>query len=235
MKKFSLHFSLMLIVLFSCHALAETINSNYVEGEVLVVINAPSETDYLIMGAFNADAYSSAIINQANGFTRTLGLMAINTFPEIARDSGKSIIHIRSENKSTSQLIRELSSIHGVISVSPNLKYELTQTPNDPYYPQLWGMVNIGMPQVWDYETGSNAVYVAVLDSGIDYYHQDLAANITKDTYNNYGRRFENGTWSYDPMDVNSHGTHVAGTIGAVGNNNIGVTGVNWNVKMLAV
>ena len=120
--------------------------------------------------------------------------------------------------------------------MQPNYINELNSVPNDPYYSLQWGMGNINMPQVWDYTTGSNTVYVAVLDTGIDYNHPDLNANMGKDSYNNYGRYFYNGgLTSNNPMDIHGHGTHVAGIIGAVGNNGIGVVGVCWTVKMLAV
>jgi subtilisin family serine protease len=107
--------------------------------------------------------------------------------------------------------------------------------PDDPSYGEQWGMLNIGMPQVWEHVTGSENVCVAVIDSGIDYNHPDLNANMAKDSRGNYGRLFDNGEQGDRPIDTQGHGTHVAGIIGAVGNNGIGVTGVNWKVKLLAV
>ena len=106
---------------------------------------------------------------------------------------------------------------------------------------------DIDAPEAWDITTGSNDVVVAVIDTGVDYNHQDLAANIfqnTADCNNNgvdddgnghiddcHGIDAVNG--DSDPMDDHGHGTHVAGIIGAVGNNGIGVAGVAWNVKIL--
>jgi len=244
----------MLVILFSCPALADA--PEYVEGEVLVVLNAPlsAYSTYSITETAGINAYSQAILYQAEAFARDFGLEALNTFSEIAVISGKSIIHLRSEHKSTEELIQELSSVPYVESVHPNRIRELFEasaaqttgdyisenaqyalTPNDPHFAEQWGMVNIGMPEVWARTTGSDTICVAVMDTGIAYNHQDINANMTRDSFGNFGRRFKNGAQSSDPMDSDGHGTQVAGIIGAVGNNNIGVAGINWKVKMLAV
>jgi len=230
-------FCLLLVVLFSCPALANTVDTSkeYAEGEVLVVVAAPVSSDYFVRGVFNENDYLKAISSQAEIFARNRGLKTLNTYPEMARASGKSIIHLRSDNKTTEELVKELSFATDVECVQPNYIKKVNLNPNDSYYPNLWGMINIKMPQVWDYITGNNSVVVAVLDSGIDYNHPDLNANMARDSYGNYGRRFDNGVVSNNPMDTHGHGTHVAGTIGAVGNNGIGVVGVCWTVKMLAV
>ena len=125
---------------------------------------------------------------------------------------------------------------------------EITATPDDPSFGSLWGLTKINAPSAWNITTGSSQVVVAVIDTGIDYTHPDLAANMfrnTADCNNNgidddgngyiddcFGIDVANG--DSDPMDDHYHGTHVAGTIGAVGNNGTGVVGVNWNVKLLA-
>ena len=232
MKKYLL--CMLLIALFSCPAFADTME--YVEGEVLVVMRAPMSA-YSSKETSVTSAFSEAVLSQAETFARNFGLEALSTFPEIANITGKNIVHLRSDNKSTEELLQELSPVPSVESVYPN--YIRTpyseRIPNDPSYSEQWGMTAIGMPQVWDSATGSDSIVVAVLDSGIDYNHADINANMTRDSYGNYGRYFKNGVQTGDPMDRTGHGTHVAGIIGAVGNNGIGVTGVNWRVKMLAV
>jgi len=127
-------------------------------------------------------------------------------------------------------------------------KPDLSATPNDPSFGSLYGLTKINAPSAWNVTTGSNNVVVAILDTGFDYNHVDLSANI----YNNPGECTADGVdndgngyiddchginvayGNSDPMDDNEHGTHVAGTIGAVGNNGVGVVGVNWNVKMIS-
>ncbi len=109
--------------------------------------------------------------------------------------------------------------------VEPKTQNDITATPNDPRYSELWGMQKINMPSAWDLSKGSANVKVGVLDTGIDYNHTDLAVNV----YEGLGYNF------YDFTDNNGHGTHVAGTIGAKGNNSLGVVGVNWNTYIVPV
>lgn len=99
--------------------------------------------------------------------------------------------------------------------------------PNDPSWNVLWGLEKIGMPQAWDINTGSAEVKVAVIDSGVDYTHEDLSGNVDA----SQGYDFVDD--DEDPQDEYSHGTHVAGTIGAETNNGVGVSGINWNIEMI--
>lgn len=130
-----------------------------------------------------------------------------------------------------------------VVAVEPNYVLRLEQTiPNDPDFGQLWGLSRISAPQAWDVTTGSDAIVVAVIDTGIRYTHEDLADNMWENpnpTFGDvHGATFTSWTGTPtngDPMDTHGHGTHVAGTIGAVGNNNIGVVGVNWQVRLMAL
>ncbi|HAS81605.1 MAG TPA: hypothetical protein DCS43_02730 [Verrucomicrobia bacterium] len=121
--------------------------------------------------------------------------------------------------------------------------------PDDARYSALWGMEKIGMPRVWDATTGTGGVAVAVFDTGIDVDHPDLVDNLwinpheidgngTDDDNNGYVDDIHG--WDFyhdvnDPTDLNSHGTHVSGTIGAVGNNTLGVVGVAWNVRIIPI
>ncbi len=103
---------------------------------------------------------------------------------------------------------------------------------NDPFLNKLWGMTNSGATKAWPYIHDSEKVIVAVIDTGVDYTHPDLKANMWSRS-GQYGYDFyENDS---DPLDQQNHGTHVAGTIGAVGNNGVGVAGVNWKTQIMAL
>lgn len=142
------------------------------------------------------------------------------------------------------------SALPGVAAAEPDYVIQMKLTPNDTQYSSLYGMEKISAPTAWDYSTGSGDFVVAVIDTGVDYNHPDLAANIwhnpaetPNDGVDNdgngivddyYGANFV-GTNSGNPFDDNGHGTHVSGTIGAIGNNSLGVAGVNWHVKIMAL
>jgi subtilisin family serine protease len=103
---------------------------------------------------------------------------------------------------------------------------------NDPMWSEMWGMRNIQAPVAWRNVRETNVI-VAVIDTGVDYTHPDLAENMWADARGKHGHDFvENDE---DPMDLQGHGTHCAGTIGARGNNGRGVVGVAWKVRIMAV
>gem|GEM_PF-1037326 len=112
----------------------------------------------------------------------------------------------------------------------PNHRFRILATPDDPDFNLLWGLnqandADIDAPEAWDTTTGSDSVTVAVVDTGVQSNHPDLAANMVA------GWNFFEG--NANTSDTDGHGTHVAGTIGARGNNGQGITGVNWRVKLM--
>jgi subtilisin family serine protease len=132
---------------------------------------------------------------------------------------------------------RVLSASRGKLVCEPDWEISALRTlPNDPNFSSLSGLdrgsgVDINAPEAWDVTTGSSNVVVAVIDTGIDYSHPDLAANAGVNGF--FGMDYVNN--DSDPMDDNSHGTHCSGTVGGVGNNGVGVTGVNWQVRLLGM
>ncbi|HEX2045680.1 MAG TPA: S8 family peptidase [Gaiellaceae bacterium] len=149
--------------------------------------------------------------------------------------------------------LRRLRRDRRVRYVERNYVVSAAAVPDDPLFPDLWGLGAIGAPSAWDAGTGSANVVVGVVDTGIDVGHPDLAANAwvnpgedcagcRSDGVDNDGNGYVDDWrgWDFvsgdnDPSDDNGHGTHVAGTIGAVGNNGLGVAGVNWRVRLMAL
>jgi subtilisin family serine protease len=157
------------------------------------------------------------------------------------------------------QAIALYQRLPAVLYAEPNWIVERQVTPNDPRLGELWGLHNTGQsgglpnadidaPGAWDMTTGSTDVVVTVIDTGIDYTHPDLAANMFRNTLDCNSNGIDDDGNGYiddcfgidtankdsDPRDDNDHGSHVAGTIGAVGNNGLGVVGINWAVRLMA-
>lgn len=211
-----------------------------VEGEVLVRFASSSSV------AQRQDVRASLDVTQS----RNLGL------------PGLQLLKLNSGDVESA--IAALEQQPDVLYAEPNYLYEMSAPPNETDFDELWGMNNTGQtvngvagtadadidaPEAWDTETGSSNVVVAVVDTGIAHDHPDLAPNM----WVNPGETPSNGIdddgngriddirgWDFvandnDPFDLNLHGTHVAGTIGAQGNNTIGVAGVNWDVSLMAL
>jgi thermitase len=105
--------------------------------------------------------------------------------------------------------------------------------PNDPLFDKQWGLMKIDAPSAWTIEKGNQNITIAIVDTGVDYTHPDLSANIWTNTYGDHGYDYVNN--DNDPMDDNGHGTICAGIAAAVTNNSLGVAGVCWNCKIMAV
>ncbi|HEY0031001.1 MAG TPA: S8/S53 family peptidase [Bacteroidia bacterium] len=220
--------------------------TNIVPGNLLVMVNSDEDAALLTKELSTINGVSTGLKTE-----RTLSAsmhIYLMSFDETAVN----------ENL----LLKAVKRNHLVRIAQFNHTFEARLTPNDPQYSVMWDMHNTGTsggiadadidaPEAWNITTGGltadgDSIVVAVVDGGFDLTHQDLnfwknyqeiPNNGIDDDANGYidDRDGWNGATSTDNFAASSHGTHVAGTVGAKGNNSIGVTGVNWNVKVMAI
>jgi subtilisin family serine protease len=231
------------------------------DGDITNVAPNPGAKDIEYVPGEILVGFQPGMKNKLDGLRKGLRADTIQDFSEIdvqhwKLPSGLSVLNA----------VRKLSANPDVRFAEPNYYRHVDDSPNDPLLSDLWGLHNLGQTggtedadidalEAWEVTTGSSSIVVGVIDSGVDYMHEDLAANIwtnpgdpwsdpndpaTGDGVDNDGNGYVDDYrgWDFrnddnDPMDDYDHGTHVAGTIGAVGNNGIGIVGVNWNVKIM--
>jgi thermitase len=214
----------------------------YVPGEVLV-------------------KFKSAMSTQASEATvRALG-------GAVQANLNNNVLHVKlGANQTVAETVAAYRNDPNVEYAQPNYIYHTTAVPTDPQYGQSWALKNSGqtitgtytqpagtpiyptnnpglagndmnIESAWNHITDCSSVVVAVVDSGVNYNQQDLAANMWNGgtTYPNHGYNYTGEGLATDPMDLNGHGTHVAGIIGAAGNNASGTTGVCWKASIMAV
>ena len=218
----------------------------YVEGEVIVTLK----------GSVTLDASRKALGRHSMAMSKHFGALS----KKRGRDSGL----VRVKGRSTADLIAELKNDPSVETVEPNyVRHVFGSAPNDALFVQMWALSNTGQAVnglggtsgddikfmgAWSLaRPATGDVVTAVIDTGVDYHHPDLAGNIwtnaaetPADSLDNdgngyvddiYGWNFAAGT--SDPSDSGVHGTHVAGTIAAIGNNQTGVIGVCYRAKIM--
>ncbi|WP_373999034.1 S8 family serine peptidase [Bdellovibrio bacteriovorus] len=199
-----------------------------------------------------------------HSLSQALGSSIKDTIPE------QNIVILKRASFENRDVALKILMQNSLVDIAePNYVYRAHRTPNDPMFPQQWGFYNygqtdadltpgirgmdIGALKAWDLTTGSKDIIVAVIDSGIDYYHPDLQGNLwTNQTEQNgktgvdddgngviddiFGANFVDGAKpTGDPADDYGHGTHVSGTIGALSFNGQGVAGTAWHVRILPV
>jgi subtilisin family serine protease len=202
-------------------------------------------------------------------------LVAFRRAPDLARlraeidSDGDAVVgaghvwHARSRSRNVSVLVAQLSARAEVLYAEPNYIVDADNSPSDPRFGELWGLLNVGQAingingtpgadvgavRAWDAALGSRNAVVGVVDTGIDYSHPDLAGNVWSApksfSVTVGGQRitcaagthgFNAISRSCDPFDDHFHGTHVSGTIGAVANNGAGVAGINWFASMMGL
>ncbi|MBI3610562.1 MAG: S8 family serine peptidase [Nitrospirae bacterium] len=240
-----LRLSVVLILLIATADSASAAETSYVPGEVLVKFKpgTPPET----IERFGAEM-KTVVKRKPN----SLGIELLSLPPDL----------------SVEEAVAAYRNHPDVLYAEPNYLRRAFRLPDDPLFNRQWGLHNTGQslpgtdnglgqplagmtdadidaPEAWDITIGSSSVLVAVLDTGMDYTHPDLAPNAvpgwdfvgtqtcTVDANNNCNCTPDDPVGDNDPLDNNGHGTHVAGIIGAKGNNAIGVSGVNWDVGLM--
>ncbi len=220
----------------------------------VTVLKAPPQPE-IIPGQVIIKYKPTVSMMATTSIAAEMGLTAIKGISRL-----QAVVYQIPAGKTLEQVLEECKSRHEIEYAEPNYRLYALDIPNDPDFNKLWGLHNTGQtggqvdadidaPEAWNKAKGRSEIIVGVIDTGIDYNHPDLAANMWKnpgeipnnnrDDDNNgyvddvYGYDFVNRDG--DPMDDNRHGTHVAGTIGAVGNNDKGIVGVNWTVRLMAL
>ncbi len=225
------------------------IETNYVPGEVLVMYR------------------DSASLAGARKSAADRSLQVVRHFKRLSERRHRVFLHLRSSKATTAEMIAELKKDPTVLAVEPNYIRHFTdmRTPNDARFGSLWGLKNTGqfantasgtpgddirfLPAWGLARPSTNEVVVAVIDSGTDYTHPDLAGNMwtnpgevegnsTDDDNNGYVDDVHGYNFADDNADLSDsgfHGTHVAGTIAATGRNNAGVIGVAWKAHIMGL
>lgn len=199
---------------------ADLKEGSYVKGELLVKFKS------------GVAAVSSAGVHRAMGATSLKKFSIVPNLEHVKLPEGLSV----------KDAIVKYTSDPTVEYAEPNYLKRVVRTPSDTFFNQQWALRNTGQTvngitgkvgadinatQAWDIATGSNSVIIAVLDTGVASTHEDLAANVIS------GINFTVTPNTTDTTDDFGHGTHVSGTIGAVGDNSKGIAGVMWGVKIM--
>ena len=224
----------------------------YVPGEVLVLLSADVDRNGSVAAAEDLSGVEAVVDGQIKR--------------RVVFSRGKEVLRVKlPDGKSVETAIAENWGARDrrILLVEPNYRVHIARTPNDPCFPQLWGMHNTGQtggtkdadidaPEAWDVATGvpeTSDIIVGITDTGIDYLHPDLVANmwvnpgeIPDNRIDDDGNGYIDDVYGYDffgddsdPSDAAGHGTHCDGTIAGVGDNGRGVAGVNWRCKIMAL
>ncbi|MHC4545891.1 MAG: S8 family serine peptidase, partial [Planctomycetota bacterium] len=224
----------------------------YVPGEVLVLLSADADRNGVVEAAEDLSGVEAAV---EGIIEKRIGLSHGKEVLRVKLPGGQTVEDAIAKNWGARD--------RRILVVEPNYRVRIARIPNDVRFLELWGMNNTGQtggredadidaPEAWDIATGvpdGSDIIVGVIDSGIDYLHPDLAGNmwvnpgeIPNNDVDDDGNGYVDDVHGYDfyqddgdPSDAAGHGTHVSGIIAGVGDNGIGVAGVNWRCKLMAL
>jgi subtilisin family serine protease len=225
---------------------------------VLLAAAAAPAAPAAASGPLRADAPAGAsqvIVQAAPGASlRDVRALAASERASLVRafrkpGTASDLYCLRPTRGTAAALAAALSDDPAVVRAVPDARIAADVYPNDTDYRALWGLYMTDKPLAWNLTTGSSDVVVAVIDSGVDYGHADLAANMWRNPGEVAGNGVDDDGNGYaddvhgtdavnhdtDPYDDGDHGTGVAGIVGAVGNNQLGLTGAAWNVRIMAL
>ena len=192
-----------MILMFSVVLVSAASNTGVSEGEIQGEA-IPGEVIVGFKGAITGSAAQESLITRHGGEI-------------LDKEPALNCVLVRAKDVHT--FIRNIMREEMVDYAEPNYIVRATYTPNDPYYSHQWGLPAIKADKAWDIEKGNKSVKIAIVDTGIDYTHEDIAPNYVSGGYD-----WVNG--DTDPLDDNGHGTHCAGIAAAVIDNGKGIAGV---------
>ncbi|MCP4397397.1 MAG: S8 family serine peptidase [bacterium] len=211
--------------------------SNFRPGELIVKVRdeLPSLARAMSRNAQNTGSRNLDVLNRQFGVTTVEAVFNNQAGGRVLSESSplsKVMLLNLGRNVDEKTALRAYASLEEIEYAELNYIYHIFSTPNDPFISSQYGLYSGSSNGIdalggWAIESGNSSIMIAVIDTGVDYRHEDLSGKVVK------GYDFVNE--DYDPMDDNGHGTHVAGVAGGIANNGRGIAGVCRDCTILAV